>query len=109
MTPKQRDKYLLKNYGISLEEYNTKLKQQNGVCACCNTLQPRMCVDHIHVLGYKKMPPEEKKKYVRGIVCFYCNTSFKVFERTKDGQRNRALLNGVNQYFHYYTLKGESL
>jgi glutathionylspermidine synthase len=38
---------------------------------------------------YKSLPPEEKLKYVRGILCFYCNTALKVFERTKDGERNR--------------------
>lgn len=53
------------------------------------------------------MPPEEKVKYVRGILCFVCNTGLKGFEKTKDGARNRSQLNGTVEYFQKYKLKGE--
>ncbi len=109
MTPKQKNKYLLSKYGITVEEYNKILKSQNGVCAVCKGLpgKGRLCVDHLHILGFKKMKPEEKKKYVRGLVCFMCNTSFKSFEKTKDPIRNRQMLNGTLEYFSKYPLKGE--
>lgn len=31
-------------------------------------------VDHFHVNGYKEMPPLERRKYVRGLLCIGCNS-----------------------------------
>src|ERR1700679_3642442 len=103
MIPKERQKHnrLLNTYGITLEEWNQLLERQEGVCAACQTLPPSgtLCVDHIHVLGFKKMEIKEKKKYIRGLVCFLCNTSFKNFEKSKKGYVNRNRLQGVFNYF----------
>jgi hypothetical protein len=33
----------------------------------------RLCIDHQHVRGFKAMPPEEKRTWVRGLLCFTCN------------------------------------
>ncbi len=110
MNQKEKAKHnrLMKTYGITLEEFNKKFEEQGNVCACCGKLYPRMCQDHIHVLGFKKMNPTDKRKYLRGICCFQCNTSFKCFEKTKDGKRNREHLEGVYKYFMKYCLKGEA-
>lgn len=102
-----KNKYLYKTYGITLAEFNAKLKQQGGGCEVCGMTDCRLCLDHIHVKGFKKMPPAEKKKYVRGIACFMCNTGFKSFEKTVDGARNRRSLEGTYKYFQKYKLKGE--
>lgn len=109
MDAKEKAKWnrLYKTYGITLIEWTEIFLNQGKVCACCKKLHPRMCVDHIHVKGYKKMPPEEKKKYVRGICCFMCNTGFKSFEKTLDGKRNRQQLEGTYEYFKQFKLKGE--
>lgn len=106
---KQKDQRLYKTYGITLLEFNLRLDAQNGVCACCGTLPGtgRLCVDHLHQKGFKSMSPENKRKYVRGIVCFMCNTGFKAFEKTIDGPRNRRSLEGTYKYFKLYPLKGE--
>ena len=111
MTPKekQKDKRLFKTYGIFLEEFNRRLEGQDLGCWICKKKDGRLCQDHIHIAKYKSMKPEEKRKYLRGILCFYCNTALKVFERTKDGDRNRKLLNGVYNYFKYWPLKGEDI
>jgi hypothetical protein len=64
---------MLRRYGITLEQYNELLIQQNGVCAIC--LQPEitkhqsgmskiLAVDHDHDTGE-----------IRGLLCNYCNTS----------------------------------
>lgn len=100
---------LYKSYGISLSRWERMLEDQKGVCACCETLPGtgRLCVDHIHVKGFKKMPPEEKRKYIRGLCCFMCNTGFKAFEKTIDGKRNRQSLEGTYKYFLKFKLKGE--
>lgn len=103
----QKDKRLFKTYGITLKEFNEQLKKQGGGCWVCGRQDGRLCLDHIHVKGFAYMSPEEKKKYVRGIVCFYCNTGFKGFERTKYGERNRKQLEGTYKYFLDFKLKGE--
>ena len=64
----KKDKDLQKTYGISLEEYNRKMAQQNCRCKICLThqdnLKRAMCVDHDHETGK-----------VRGLLCDTCNRS----------------------------------
>lgn len=106
---KARASRLLKVYGITIDEWEDKLKEQNGVCFICQKFPKNgiLCTDHIHVKGYEKFPPEEKKKYVRGLLCFMCNTALKCVEKTSDGTRNRKMLDGMVEYFLKYKIKGE--
>jgi hypothetical protein len=48
----------------------------NGCQACGNLPKPgrSLHVDHEHVRGYKTMSPEDKRKYVRGVLCWTCNS-----------------------------------
>jgi hypothetical protein len=60
---KNRNHQYLRLYGISLEDYDKILTQQEGVCACCG--KPdfiRLHVDHDHKTGK-----------VRGLLCHICN------------------------------------
>jgi hypothetical protein len=68
-------KATLKRYGLKLEEWQALLIRQGGVCAICQKVPPnqRLCTDHEHAKGWKKMPPERRKLYVRGLLCAYCN------------------------------------
>lgn len=106
---KAKNSTLLRKYGITIEEWEEKLDKQKGVCYICKTLPGKgiLCVDHIHVKGYGTMLREEKRKYVRGLLCFMCNTALKCLEKTSNGPRNRNMLNGINEYFRVYRLKGE--
>lgn len=85
------------------------LSNQGHVCWICHTLPPsgRLSVDHIHIKGFKKMPPDEKIMYVRGLLCFLCNTGLKGFEKTASGEKNRQRLEGTYKYFQRFRLKGE--
>lgn len=106
---KAKDKRLYSVYGITLAEWNEIFDKQGGVCAVCKELPKSkvLCVDHEHIKGFKTMLPEEKRKYVRGLCCFLCNVSFKGFEKTASGEKNRQRLEGTYEYFKKYRLKGE--
>lgn len=71
-------KTTLKRYGLTLEAWQTMVDGQGHVCAVCKQFptKKRLCIDHEHVKGWKKMPPSERVKYVRGALCYRCNTTF---------------------------------
>jgi hypothetical protein len=63
---KYRDTYMKRVYGISLEEYDAMLVEQQGVCYVCNCPDrggKRLAVDHNHNTGA-----------VRKLLCTNCNT-----------------------------------
>ena len=61
----RRNRHLKHRYGITLEDYNSMLQEQNGSCAMCPTtaLEEVLCVDHNHDTGA-----------VRALLCKTCNT-----------------------------------
>ncbi len=61
---------LLKKFGISLDEYNIRLKEQSGKCMiCCGKDNDKnMPVDHCHKTGK-----------IRGILCSKCNLALGLF------------------------------
>ena len=61
-------------YGITLEDYDEMLNQQNGCCAICGSNDPggpgkRFVVDHNH-----------QTKEVRGLLCNSCNRALGYFQ-----------------------------
>lgn len=64
----RQDKWLQYKFGISAEEYNKKLQEQNGVCAICGkseTVKNRsLAQDHNHKTGQ-----------LRGLLCWKHNTA----------------------------------
>jgi len=82
---KQREK-LKRLYGLTLEEYNTKLKKQKSVCLICEKKDRKtLSVDHNH-----------KTKKVRGLLCQKCNTGIGMF------QDNIKLLKQAIKYLRNY-------
>ncbi len=75
------DARLRRTYGITLAEYNRCAALSDNACWICGSRPKtrRLHTDHKHVKGYKKMPPEEKRKYVRGILCAWCNAGLRKF------------------------------
>ena len=69
----ERDKKLRYSFGISVDDYDRMLRQQNGVCAICHRPETicsskgnkikRLTVDHDH-----------STRKVRGLVCGKCNS-----------------------------------
>lgn len=67
---------LKRKYKLTLEDYEKKFQEQNGLCAIC--LRPetlvmhgtlaRLAVDHSHLTGQ-----------FRGLLCFKCNTTLGKF------------------------------
>jgi recombination endonuclease VII len=67
----------LAKYGLSEEEWWALLARQDGVCAVCRKVpNGRFCIDHDHVKGWKKMPPEKRKQHLRGLLCWFCNHTY---------------------------------
>ena len=65
----RRNQRLKANYGISQEDYEKMLRQQNFVCDICGTKHQekrgkRLHVDHCHTHGH-----------VRALLCSACNTA----------------------------------
>jgi hypothetical protein len=71
--------HLLRNFNITLEEYNSLKTQQNNRCAICDKEESSihkktgkikdLAVDHCHKTGK-----------IRGLLCWQCNTSLGKFE-----------------------------
>lgn len=68
----------LKRYGLSEVEWRAMADEQKEACFVCEQkpTKGRLCIDHEHVKGWKKMPPHQRKLYVRGLLCYRCNTTF---------------------------------
>lgn len=65
------EKRLLKEYGITREDYARMLEAQGGVCAICQGARPDgkpLYVDHCHTTGA-----------VRALLCTQCNTGIGMF------------------------------
>lgn len=67
----------LKKYGITPDEYNTKLQEQGFACAICKTpqarLKRRLAVDHDHATGH-----------IRGLLCVRCNIAIGQFRESHE-------------------------
>ena len=65
----------LKKYGLTSETWLEILKSQDWRCAICKQVPKtgRFVTDHAHVPRYKKLPPEKRRAYVRGLTCWWCN------------------------------------
>lgn len=83
-----RDGYLQRVYGITLQQYNQMLEDQNHCCAICGKHEKderkSLAVDHNHVT-----------REIRGLLCNYCN--HRVVGRHRDGNLLRRIADYVEQ------------
>jgi len=75
-----RNRNLKSRFGITREDYNNLLKDQNYKCAICGTDDPKTtgtpgtwCVDHCHITGR-----------IRGLLCARCNGALGLFSDNKE-------------------------
>lgn len=77
---KSRSRGLRRKYGLSVEEYDSILSAQGGVCAICQrppSETKSLAVDHDHGC----CPDEETcGQCIRGLLCFPCNSAIGHFE-----------------------------
>lgn len=65
----------LRRYGITRDAWLALLAGQGWKCAVCLKTGPtvKWNTDHDHVPMWAKRPPEERARYVRGVLCVFCN------------------------------------
>jgi hypothetical protein len=68
----------LAKYGLSLAEWQAMADAQGHACWVCQQVptKGRLCIDHVHVKDWRFMAPEHRKLWVRGLLCYRCNTTF---------------------------------
>ncbi len=66
-----RNYHLIRNFGISEDQYNEILEKQDGKCKICNKHPSvkKLAVDHCHKTGK-----------IRGLLCEKCNTGLGMFK-----------------------------
>jgi hypothetical protein len=78
MEIRQPSQATLDKYGLTLELWLAIWDHQDRMCPVCEK-EPKtgtgveFNIDHRHVPNYYKKTAEERRKYVRGIVCNHCN------------------------------------
>lgn len=65
----------LRRYGLDRDEWLVLMASQGWRCPVClkTGASVKWNTDHDHVPLWSKRPPEERKRYVRGVLCVYCN------------------------------------
>jgi len=86
----------LRRYGLTEADWWKLFLRAKGVCEICGCVTKRLCIDHEHVKGWKKMAPEERKKHVRGLLCWRCNVG--VVGRGVTVERASAALEYLKRY-----------
>lgn len=87
-----RKAHIRRLYGITLEQYEKLLDQQNGCCAICDRhhseFPKSLCVDHVH--------SGENKGAIRGLLCSNCN--HRLIGDRIDGALFRKMADYVEQH-----------
>jgi len=89
----------LAKYGLPEQEWIKLYEEYGGRCHCCLRIPPsgQYYIDHEHLKNYKKLPMEEKRNAVRGILCFHCNR--RLLQRGND---NLKKLRNAVRYLEKY-------
>ena len=93
----------LARYGLALEDWAAICARQGWRCPICerHLSRVRTNIDHEHVAGWKKLPPERRRAYVRGVLCVRCNWKT-VPDPTPPSQHLANLLRYIVEYEERY-------
>jgi hypothetical protein len=83
---KEPSKAKLAKYGMSPWHFWNLASSFFNRCHICLVVKDRLFIDHKHVKGFSRMQPVEKRKHVRGLLCYFCNR-FRVCKNTLDSAR----------------------
>jgi hypothetical protein len=91
----------LTKYGMTEVHWHNLASLQYFVCGVCGKLPPsgRLHIDHEHVKGWKKLPPDQRRRYVRGLACFRCNSQF--MRRGLTLELAKSVVDYLEQYATY--------
>lgn len=87
---KQLKEYKLKTkYGLTFDDINKMLLEQNNLCKICLNILTKPNVDHCHITGK-----------VRGLLCGNCNTAIGLMKE------DLSILNRAHMYLFAFQAKG---
>ena len=79
LTEYQRERRLMRRYGITVEQYEEMYAKQGGACALCGVKRDVLSVDHDHTCCKGWEERDEKfnacGNCVRGLLCSKCNSA----------------------------------
>ena len=83
---KRRDASYRKNFGITLDDYNTMLVKQGGVCAVCGNppKENKLSVEHCHQWKYVKIHTEKNVQGDWVSIAAYRNQTYKSWGQKKN-------------------------
>ena len=70
---KKKDATLMRMYGITKDDYDRMVIEQDGRCAICNRTEGTLVIDHCH-----------EKGHVRALLCNKCNLGLGLFGDSPD-------------------------
>jgi len=93
-------KTTLKKYGLTEQDYIDMYNEYDGACHVCleksKNATRALHIEHQHVKGWKQMPPEQRRLYVRGLACFICN--FRILTKGVTLKRLRNAVKYLERY-----------
>lgn len=86
----------LKRYGLGQLEWLERLAAQGWRCPICLRRVHKFVTDHEHVKGWKDLPPDERKRYFRGVLCVYDN--YKVVPSRMTAEEAARMVRYLHRY-----------
>lgn len=73
---KNKERYMMHQYGIDMKQYNIMFELQHGLCAICKMQETKLYNGQITLLA---VDHDHKTNKVRGLLCHECNTGLGMF------------------------------
>lgn len=90
-----KNKWLVSNYGISIDHYYAMYDEQKGRCKICDKFCPR----HSDVRDVLYVDHDKELKIIRGLLCRRCNLAI------GHAKHNSGIIRNLKEYVIYFTDK----